>query len=79
MELVAYHIYHLEERTKEIPWRKVTPKMIKKYEKFNNFKMCLRLHPKNTRKQPRRPKWVQPIAPISVCPIVLTYLCIPVG
>ena len=37
MELVAYHIYHLEERRKEIPWREVTTEMImiKKYEDFN--------------------------------------------
>ena len=39
MELVAYHIYHLEERTKEIPWREVTSEMIKKYEEFN--KRCV--------------------------------------
>ena len=41
MELVAYHIYHLEERTKEIriPWREVTPELIKKYEEFN--KRCV--------------------------------------
>ena len=35
MELVAYHIYHLEERNKEIPWREVTPEMIAKYEEFS--------------------------------------------
>ena len=44
MELVAYHIYHLEERTEVIPWREVTPEMIAKYEKFkekcvNDYKM----------------------------------------
>ena len=66
MEFVAYHIYHLEERTKEIPWREVTPEMILKEVRGIQQEVCLRLHPKNTRKQPRRPKWVQPIAPISV-------------
>ena len=35
MELVAYHIYHLEERTEVIPWREVTPEMIAKYEVFS--------------------------------------------
>ena len=39
MELVAYHIYHLEERNKEIPWREVTPEMIAKYEEFS--KKCI--------------------------------------
>ena len=39
MELVAYHIYHLEERTEVIPWREVTPEMIAKYEKFS--KKCV--------------------------------------
>ena len=39
MELVAYHIYHLEERRKEIPWREVTTDMIRKYEEFN--KKCV--------------------------------------
>ena len=34
MELVAYHIYHLEERREVIPWREVTPEMITKYEQF---------------------------------------------
>ena len=32
MELVAYHISHLEERTEVIPWREVTPEMVAKYE-----------------------------------------------
>ena len=35
MELVAYHIYHLEERNEVIPWREVTPEMIAKYEEFS--------------------------------------------
>ena len=34
MELVAYHIYHLENRTEVIPWREVTPEMVAKYESF---------------------------------------------
>ena len=34
MELVAYHIYHLENRTRVIPWREVTPEMIATYEQF---------------------------------------------
>ena len=34
MELVAYHIYHLEKRREVIPWREVTPEMIAKYEQF---------------------------------------------
>ena len=34
MELVAYHIYHLENRTEVIPWRDVTPEMVTKYESF---------------------------------------------
>ena len=34
MELVAYHIYHLEERTEVIPWREVTPQMVAQYEAF---------------------------------------------
>ena len=39
MELVAYHIYHLEERREVIPWRDVTPEMIAKYEAFS--KKCV--------------------------------------
>ena len=39
MELVAYHINHLEERTEVIPWREVTPEMIAKYEEFS--KKCV--------------------------------------
>ena len=39
MELVACHIYHLENRTKVILWREVTPEMIAKYEGFE--KKCL--------------------------------------
>ena len=41
MELVAYHIYHLEERREVIPWIEVyvTPEMITKYEQFN--KKCV--------------------------------------
>ena len=39
MELVAYHIYHLEERREVIPWREVTPQMIAKYEAFS--KQCV--------------------------------------
>ena len=35
MELVAYHIYHLEERSEVIPWREVTPEMIEKYKAFS--------------------------------------------
>ena len=35
MELVAYHIYHLENRTQVIPWREVTPAMVAKYEAFS--------------------------------------------
>ena len=38
MELVAYHIYHLENRPKVIPWREVTPEMVK-YEEF--AKKCM--------------------------------------
>ena len=34
MELVAYHVYHLEQRRVVIPWREVTPEMIAKYEQF---------------------------------------------
>ena len=36
MELVAYHIYHLEERREVIPWREVTSEMIAKYEQFKS-------------------------------------------
>ena len=32
MELLAYHIYHLEEHTEVILWREVTPEMVAKYE-----------------------------------------------
>ena len=39
MELVAYHIYHLEERSEVIHWRDVTPEMITKYEAFS--KKCI--------------------------------------
>ena len=39
MELVAYHIYHLENRTQTIPWREVTPEMVAKYEAFS--KQCM--------------------------------------
>ena len=39
MELVAYHIYHLEQRSQVIPWREVTPDMVAKYEAF--AKGCL--------------------------------------
>ena len=39
MELVAYHIYHLEERTQVIPWTEVTSEMVQKYEAFS--KKCL--------------------------------------
>ena len=39
MELVAYHIYHLEQRSEVIPWREVTPDMVAKYEAF--AKGCL--------------------------------------
>ena len=39
MELVAYHIYHLENRTQVIPWREVTPAMVSKYEAFS--KQCM--------------------------------------
>ena len=39
MELVAYHIYHLENRTEVIPWREVTPEMVTKYEAFS--KRCM--------------------------------------
>ena len=39
MELVAYHIYHLEERSEVIHWRDVTPEMIAKYEVFS--KKCV--------------------------------------
>ena len=38
-ELVAYHIYHLENRTEVIPWREVTPEMVAKYEAFS--KRCM--------------------------------------
>ena len=39
MEPVAYHIYHLGNRTKVIHWREVTPEMAMKYEEF--AKKCL--------------------------------------
>ena len=39
MELVAYHIYHLENRPCVIPWREVTPEMVAKYEEFS--KQCM--------------------------------------
>ena len=39
MELVAYHVYHLENCTQVIDWREVTPAMIAKYEAF--AKRCL--------------------------------------
>ena len=39
MELVAYHICHLENRTEVIPWREVTPEMVAKYEAFS--KRCM--------------------------------------
>ena len=39
MELVAYHIYHLENRTQVIPWREVTPEMVVKYKEF--AKKCM--------------------------------------
>ena len=39
MELVAYHIYHLEEWREVIPWREVTPEMVDKYEAFS--KRCM--------------------------------------
>ena len=39
MELVAYHIYHLENRTEVIPWREVTPELVAKYEAF--LKRCM--------------------------------------
>ena len=36
MELVAYHIYNLEQRSQVVPWREVTPgpNMVAKYEAF---------------------------------------------
>ena len=37
MELVAYHIYHLENKTQTILWREVTPEMIAKYEAFSIY------------------------------------------
>ena len=39
MELVAYRIYHLEQRSQVIPWREVTLDMVAKYEAF--AKGCL--------------------------------------
>ena len=39
MELVAYHIYYLENRIKVILWREVTPEMASKYEEF--AKKCM--------------------------------------
>ena len=36
---MAYHIYHLENRTEVIPWREVTPEMVTKYEAFS--KRCM--------------------------------------
>ena len=39
MELVAYHIYHLENCTKVIPGIEVTPEMVVKYEIFS--KRCM--------------------------------------
>ena len=47
MELVAYHIYHLENRTEIIPWREVTPEMVAKYEVFSKKYLYGRLHSKN--------------------------------
>jgi hypothetical protein len=35
MELVAYHIYHLENRNQVIPWQEVTLEMIQTYEAFS--------------------------------------------
>ena len=37
MELVAYHIYNLEQRSQVVPWREVTPgpNMVAKYEAFS--------------------------------------------
>ena len=34
MELVASHIYHLENRSQVLDWREVTPEMIATYEAF---------------------------------------------
>ena len=39
IELVAYYIYHLENRTEVTPWRDVTPEMVAKYEAFS--KRCM--------------------------------------
>ena len=39
MELVAYHLYHLEEQNEVIPWRDLTPEMVAKNEAFS--KKCV--------------------------------------
>ena len=51
MELVAYHIYHLEDRTRVIEWRDVTPDMIKKYEEFN--KRCVQDYIEKMKTKPK--------------------------
>ena len=39
MELVAYHMYHLENCCEVIPWSEITPEMGAKYEAFS--KRCM--------------------------------------
>ena len=39
MELVAYHIHHLEMQSEVVHWRDVTHEMITKYEAFS--KKCI--------------------------------------
>ena len=53
MELVAYHIYHLEDRTQVIEWRDVTPDMIKKYEEFH--KRCVQDYIEKMKTKPKPP------------------------
>ena len=48
MELVAYHIYHLEQRTQVIPWAEVSSEMVQNYECFS--KNCLNDYIQNPNK-----------------------------
>ena len=52
MELVAYHLYHLEERTQVIEWLDVTPDMIKKYEEF--YKRCVQDYIEKMKTKPKQ-------------------------
>ena len=39
MEVVAYHMYHLKNRTEVIPWREETPEILTKHKLFS--KRCM--------------------------------------